>query len=311
MKEIGGYFELEVSAKEPYHLNAIQLNSARNCLRYLIRDLKITEMWVPRYTCPVVWDALAKEHCNPRFYSISEDLLPKEQMEQDSYVLYTNYFGICGRQVQKLAEIYRNLIIDYAQSFFSLPAGMAAFYSPRKFFGVPDGGYLTGKNVTGNVKVPCGSSYRRFEHLLKRVELSAQEGYENFKYNEAVLDHEPPRQMSPLTEKLLAGIDYKYCAQKRRENYQYLDALLGDMNEFQGKSLETESVPMIYPFLIKSIGLREKLLKRKIFTAVYWTGQTDGGYGSLLEKFLIPLPVDQRYSPDDMQYLAEQIKNLM
>ena len=117
--------------------------------------------------------------------------------------------------------------------------------------------------------------------------------------------------MSPLTEKLLAGIDYKYCAKKRRENYQYLDALLGDMNEYQGRSLQTESVPMIYPFLIKSIGLREKLLKRKIFTAVYWTGQTDGGYGSLLEKFLIPLPVDQRYSLDDMQYLAEQIKNLM
>ena len=68
---------------------------------------------------------------------------------------------------------------------------------------------------------------------------------------------------------------------------------------------------MIYPFLIKSIGLREKLLRRKIFIAVYWAGQTDGGYGSLLEKFLIPLPIDQRYSLDDMQYIVKQIKDLI
>lgn len=41
MKEIDGYLELEQNSGNEFHSSGIALNSARNCLRYLIRTRKI------------------------------------------------------------------------------------------------------------------------------------------------------------------------------------------------------------------------------------------------------------------------------
>ena len=37
MKEFGGYLEFEHYYGREYHKNAIALNTARNCLRYIIK----------------------------------------------------------------------------------------------------------------------------------------------------------------------------------------------------------------------------------------------------------------------------------
>lgn len=39
MKEFGGYLELEHYHGIEYHNTAISLNTARNCLRYLIKNI--------------------------------------------------------------------------------------------------------------------------------------------------------------------------------------------------------------------------------------------------------------------------------
>ena len=41
MKEIGGYIELDTYGSSSMHENAIKLNTARNCLAYLIETKKI------------------------------------------------------------------------------------------------------------------------------------------------------------------------------------------------------------------------------------------------------------------------------
>lgn len=38
MKEIGGFFELELPQKEEYHSKAIRLNTGRNCLEYILKS---------------------------------------------------------------------------------------------------------------------------------------------------------------------------------------------------------------------------------------------------------------------------------
>ena len=43
--------------------NNIALNCARNCLRYIIKAFLIKEIYVPFYTCPVVWQSIKKENC--------------------------------------------------------------------------------------------------------------------------------------------------------------------------------------------------------------------------------------------------------
>ena len=47
MKEIGGYFELQLRKGEHYHKGALQLNTARNCLEYILRAKKYKKIYIP------------------------------------------------------------------------------------------------------------------------------------------------------------------------------------------------------------------------------------------------------------------------
>ena len=100
-------------------------------------------------------------------------------------MLYTNYFGLKDDYINTLPQKH-NIIIDNCQSFFSKPsAWFDTFYSPRKFCGVPDGGYLyTYDNLRLNTKLEQSVSYNRFSHLLKRIDLSDEKGYADFKRND-------------------------------------------------------------------------------------------------------------------------------
>ena len=309
METFGGYVELELYKGEEFHKNVVKLNSARNCLRYLIRTCSIKELWVPRFTCPVVWDALHAEHCKIKFYSITENLMPAEQIAPDEYLLYTNYFGICWKKILELQNTYPRLLVDNAQGFFAPAAGMASFYSPRKFFGVPDGGYLTGQWDISDL--PFDQSYMRFGHLLKRIDSGAQSAYTDFRKNEECLDKQPLKRMSHLTQRILEGINYSNCIKRRRENYDILHNVLKDRNAFKADLLTCHDVPMIYPFLAKGKAIKRQLIEQGIFVATYWAGQKDNGYGAELEEFLIPLPIDQRYSQKKMVYIAQKVRDLL
>ena len=52
----------------------IELNLARNCLKYIIRLYGIKQIFIPYFTCPVVWNAIREENCRVKFYHIGEDL---------------------------------------------------------------------------------------------------------------------------------------------------------------------------------------------------------------------------------------------
>ena len=40
-KEFGGYFEISIDEKHPYHKNAVELNTGRNCFEYILLTNKI------------------------------------------------------------------------------------------------------------------------------------------------------------------------------------------------------------------------------------------------------------------------------
>lgn len=305
-KEIGGYFELETDAKGcEFYPEAIALNSARNCLRYVIRVYQIKEIWIPYYTCNVVWQAARSENCKIKFYHIDENFLPTQEFKKDDFILYTNYFGVCAKNVENLSKKYPNLIVDNAQAFYMPKFELASFYSPRKFFGVPDGGYLfCAKKL--DEKFNKNVSYQRCSHLLKRADLRASEGYSDFQVNEESLNDESVELMSDLTHKLLASVDYKKAKENRLNNFKFLHNSLKQTNELQIE-LSKNDVPLAYPYLIKKEGLREKLIQNKIYVATYWSPLDKEFYESKLQKYLLPLPIDQRYGEAEMKRILEVI----
>jgi len=304
INEIGGYFGLDFVMKK--NDNSFALNCARNCLRYVIRAFNIKELYLPYYTCPVVWQSVQKEKCKIKFYHIDENYYPLIEFPQDAFILYTNYYGVCSANVKKLASIYKNLIIDNAQAFYMPKYGIASFNSIRKFFGVPDGAYLYTNKFLDNEMFKKDTSYQRFSHLLKRIDVNAQFGYEDFLRNDDSFIEEDIKLMSNLTRTIINSIDIEGAKRKRIENFKILDKVLKEKNMLSLK-LDIEDVPMVYPFLIKDVNIRKKLLNNKIYIDTYWSPMPEEYYEGIFQKYLIPLPIDQRYEEKHMNKILEII----
>ena len=298
---IGGYFELDSGTGQSHLPDGVLLNSGRNALRHIVRMIGITHIHVPYYICPVVVDALVAEGCEVERYALSDDMLPAQTFPQEDYVLYVNYFGVCGRNVDRLAAQYPNLIVDCAQAYFAHPKGRASFSSPRKFFGVPDGGVAYGvKAASYNEDV----SDVRMGHLVERKRSGATPyGYELFRKAEASLDGVEVLAMSAFTRDCLCRVDLQASKEQRLVNFSYLQRHLPTAFPL---AISKDDVPMVYPYMTNDPHLRTRLIHDKIFVASYWPGV---GNSASLQERILPLPIDQRYGEEDMKRIFEEVKS--
>lgn len=309
---IGGYFGLELRKGEHYHLNALRLNTGRNCFEYILRARNYKHVWIPYYTCEVMLEPLNKLHIPYSFYRINEQLEPQTlpNLQEHEAFLYTNYYGLKQAAVERLATHYgHQLIVDNAQAFFAPRIdGIDTFYTSRKFFGVPDGAYLyTNKSL--NIEIEIDDSYHRMSHLLKRIDKDAEFGFADYQKHEEELCNQPIKQMSHLTERLLESIDYMAVQQKRIENYKILQEALQSTNQL---SLNPgDVVPMVYPlWTTKSHALRKLLQEQRIYIATYWPNVNkwnSPALEQLLCSNLLPLPIDQRYDKQHLEIIINCI----
>ena len=313
MDAIGGYFELELRKGDHYHKNAIRLNTARNCFEYVLRTRNYAKVYIPYYTCVVMLEPICKLSIDYEFYHINEKLEPTvlPNLNANEAFLYTNYFGLKQECVKRLALVYgKQLIVDNAQAFYADPLeGIDTFYSARKFFGVSDGAYLyIDKPLQQVFEQDC--SYDRMSHLLKRIDLGAEAGYQDFHNNDDALCNQEIKRMSKLTETVMAGIDYEAARNRRRENFQWLDKVLGGANQIHF-DMDKDCVPMVYPYLTEEVSLKQRLIDNKIFVATYWPNVLEWCGKVNIEHFVAKnicfLPIDQRYGETEMRKIIELI----
>lgn len=315
---IGGYFELELSGgnKSLYHDNLIRLNYGRSALEYIVRAKGYKKLYIPYYTCDAILQPLIRLNVKYEFYRINPAFEPQvSPPEPHSALLFVNYFGLMDYKLSGLKEKFQELIVDNSMAFFSRPLqSIPCFYSPRKFFGVPDGGFAYVDNNTMNLNNENDTSYNRVSHLLKRMDLGAEEGFKDFKKNEAASDFSPLLGMSNLTQSILRSINYQSVIAKRNRNFNYLHTHLKTLNEYTNLIARTTvHGPMVYPFLHKNNTLlRKKLIENKIFVAQYWPNITRWLKDpDLMELYLyhnlIPLPIDQRYETKHMDRILQVI----
>jgi len=315
IEEIGGFFELEINKQYPEFHNAIALNTARNAFEYILLAKNYKKIYIPYYYCDVLLEPLKRNSIQYEFYSINKDLDPKNSFipEKDDAILYINYFGIKDLTANLLSKMYKNMIIDNSQAFFSNPIpDVDLFYSPRKFFGVPDGSYLYTDQFL-NQHFEKDSSYNRVNHLIHRIENGASNAYLEFLENETSLMNQPIKEMSEFTHFVLQSIDYKKAQQKRIENFNYLHHFLSNKNELTS-IIEKNMISgaLVYPYLIKNDSLKQFLISHKIYIATYWKNVPDSVDKNTFEYYLaqnlIPLPIDHRYGIKEMQLMINLIK---
>ena len=315
-RAIGGYFELENRFESEYYPNLIRLNTGRNCLEYILRARAYKKVYLPEYSCDAIMEPILKLGLEYEKYAITKQLEPEKLIhpKEDEAYLAINYFGLKGRYMTYLTRRLHNLIIDNSQAFFEAPLkGFDTFYSARKFFGVADGAYLSTDNAP-YMEFKQEVSWKRSEHLLRRLENGPNDGYLAFKRNEEYLQGKEIKLMSDLTYRILSGIDYAAVKGRRNRNFQYLHLKLKNLNGIIFNDSDIDG-PMVYPFYVENDDLREELIQQHVYVASYWPNVLEKNERDKLEyklaKYLIPLPVDQRYGLLDMDRMCKLITSFL
>lgn len=315
-KEIGGYIELETNYGKEYFPNAIALNCGRNALRYILRAKNIKKIYIPYFLCSSVSHACEIEKVDYEYYHIDSSFRPlfNKKIADDEYLYVVNYYGqLSDSDLEALKLKHKNLIADYAQSFFQQPIkGIDTLYSCRKYFGVADGAYLF-TDIILNEKLQIDESFERMTFLMGRFERTAGEFYQEYVKNNKFFINEPIKLMSRLTQNFLKGLDYGLICKKRTDNFQFLHKHLGEINKL---NLNFPEGAFMYPLYVDNgKELRKKLIERKIFISMLWPDVLElckeHEIEYLFTENILPLPCDQRYDYDDMKYIIEMIKREM
>lgn len=318
-QSIGGYFELPEREKGVFpHSKGILLNTGRNALEYILRSIGLVKkVYLPYYTCDAVLEPLQKLSIPVQRYQISSSLeiLESIQPKEGEYIIANNYFGIKDDYVSRLSQEYNtSLIVDAAQALLSpVSIGIKAFYSPRKFVGVADGGiaYL-GDNDNYISIEKTERTDEHDSHLTLRKRFGAEAGFMAFREDERKLDRQPIRFMSKKTQDILSHIEYQHIRKKRRDNFIILHQALKDTNRIIIPDISVFTCPMIYPYLpSERKDLRKKLIEHRIYVAQYWPNmalRNASSFESVLAEELLALPCDQRYGIKEMSFILECLR---
>jgi len=310
MKEIGGYFGLEQLISNEYYADLIAVNNARNALFYLLKARRIKKLFIPYFLCDSVSNLCDREGYAYEYYHIDQSFLPvfDKNPEKDEYLYVVNFYGQIGNeQIVGIKDRYQNVIFDNVQAFFQRPVReIDTIYSCRKFFGVPDGGYVS-TNTVLNEPLELDVSKDRMKHVLGRFEGNASDFYQDFKQNDYSFIDMPLRRMSELTHNILGAIDYAFVQRQREANYQLLADALDQYNRLK---LVKPIGPYAYPFYYENgMEVKKKLAAQKIYVATLWPNvlQMEGWLERDYTENILPLPCDQRYDAEDMNRIAKEI----
>jgi hypothetical protein len=313
-RAIGGYFELELpDSKTNLYPQARRFQSARASFLALLRAGNPKRVWMPRFICDAMLAPLRSAGIEIGYYAIDAhlEIVDDVSLAKDEWLFYVNYFGVSAGNVDKVLSRFdpAQVVLDHSQAFFAAPRQcLATIYSARKFFGVPDGGLLITELPIAEPHEIDDGSLGRSTHLLKRLLGAPEPGYPDYQRAEQSLEDFEPRQMSPLTARILGAVDIDAARMKRNANFIFLHERLGGSNEFH-IDLSRVDGPLCYPFFTLNSNIRQALIRQRIFVATYWPdvmvlveeNSTEAGFA----RNIIPLPCDQRYNQADMQAIVD------
>lgn len=258
--------------------NLLKLNLGRNSLRYIIRNYKISEMYIPYYICPAIRRALISEKCRPVFYHIDNNFMITDDLPKDSYILYPNYFGVCDKNVEILSQKYEKLIVDNSHSFYSEPTGFASFNSARKFLPVFYGSFLWIKEA-------------RLSLDFENSPVSAPKNEEEFLHNEILFENLEPKF---IEDNLADRIESFNLKEKRKEIFLELHKTYGEKNLLK-IDLNCQS-PFCYPLLAKTHDDANEIafdfINRGYDIYRYWEELPSDYPESKFYERLVPIPLE-------------------
>lgn len=316
-KEYGGCLPLEKTStgNNPYlNYNKMELNCGRAGIYISMLSYGADTLWVPYYMCPTVGEYIKVRGLKVKNYNIEDNYLPSIlSLRTNEMILWPDYYGCMYKSIRnKVINRYgEQLILDCTQALFSMPEDKRPYYiySIRKFIGVPEGSYLIKQGVElGKNQMKRFSNRYDWTYLEDSSHNGSNMAYQRYKMNEEKMKLEESY-MEEKTRSYLSKVDWEYIKEKRKQNFNYLHRELSRINRLD-VNYETE-YPFMYPLYVKSNHLRSHLINNKLYVSQWWKSVLVDRETSMHEKdlarYIVPLPIDQRYDESDMRDISKII----
>lgn len=339
--KIGGEFEIDPTYlnqnSDSINLKGFFFSSGRVAfhaiLDFLKKNKNVNEILLPEYLCQSVLIVTHNNHLKISFYQLdknldlNQDLFPKET--KNKAILLINYFGL--KNMSDTISFLRKstfdctIILDNVQAFFDMTNKTQAdfaFTSFRKFFPVPDGGWLTTNNKdfrSDNLIENSSFSAKKLiggliKHYALKVPINDDIYLKFLKEGEGELDNY--RTITSISNDSLLILSNLYSGfgeiiRRRNVNAKFV---LEQLTSLQIETLFPISAeikaPLAIPIKLKNRDIvRKRLIENRIYLPIHWPVPESVKYNSNLgfqiAKIELSLIVDQRYSPDILNRIFE------
>ena len=346
--EIGGEFQwanLPEGPFLPWPKSHLFFASARSAILSLWKEKssKIVDnsFFIPDYFCPntyTFWKEkgirIRQYEDDPRWSHPNWDTIASDS---GNFVLAVNYFGIRNGTIWK--EWHKKnpqiiLIEDHSHDPFSTWAQTStadyAFASIRKTFPVPDGAILWSPQNNPLPSVSenqnwSGGAIKLAGMILKSEYLKNPKKHKGLKEifrkfqveGEELLSNGEDLSISALSNYLLSRGFPKNWRIQREKNIRLLLNLLTDCHNFKPlfSNWPSDYCPfnavLVFNTEMYRETFRHRLISKGIFTPVHWALEAvNDGHDIDLSRRILTIPADHRYRANDMQYIADIIKEI-
>ncbi len=290
--------------------------TGRAALAALLRHRGIRRLWLPAYVCANLADGAGG--CDIAWYSTGDrmDAAPDvfEGVRPGDAVVVIDYFGRSPAQAMRQAAQNRNVlwIEDRAQAMApdAAPFGEVILHSPRKLWGVGDGGILVGDDLPE----PAGSDNPDvfIPNDLRAADpdgLDPSPWFDAFRTREAAFDARP-LPVSMRTVDTLKSIDPAREIAARKNNWTVLAAALPDIALWP--PAVADFAPLAFPVVVNdAAALSAHMAEHRVWCARHWAElPSPQGFAAehALSRKCLSLPLDGRYDSGDMERIVATLR---
>ena len=316
--------------------------SGRDAMKALARIAGRKKVLLPALCCESMILPFEKNGYKVEFYKLREELCADEadvlqKLEPGCILLYIRYFGIPaftdeflqsvrdrGEDILLVEDRTHDILVQRGEEGFRPDAMLSSL---RKWAALPDGGMLrTGLGSCEAVDDRRFANIRLDAMKKKSAYLESWEPELKKEFlaelSEAadILDESgEPALMGEQEEKLLRGIDFVKLLRRRQENVLLLKALLLPLHE-AGKLRFLSDCPenstLYFPIMLENRrDVQLAMAKNDIYCPVIWPlpEQAEGvcPVCEYVTGHMLAIPCDQRYSAEDMHFIAETLSNIL
>lgn len=341
VKEIGSEFELPKptlltsTGGIPLPTDAVLVGAGRHALSLVASDLLtqgVDTVIFPDHYCESMIRPFLITGMSIQFCGTSDELILSgpslnellAARSEHVAILHCETFGTpAGHRLQSALDAASKagipVILDRTHSILS-PAPPRADYevaSLRKLLPIPDGGYVRGlrnepkllENPEHNYfcELRSKASERKTEYL--RGGTTNKLYLNDFTRAEQVLDeNRRPATISDQTQAALGSLDLHSIRRVRTENAGTLESALQGLNVQVVNPAGWRNSPAYVAITHSDAeSLRAHLTSRQIFCPIHWPRPTSNPRPRSWRADLLSLPIDHRYTTDDMLRIASTI----